>query len=131
VPESNREIVSKTFKKYVETGEINRERLTDDVEVYDHDILDGSEYRGPDGFEKWLSDWAEAWSDWDFTVTEVLDEDDTVVIIGDVKVTGRSSGIEVERQDGLVYRLTDGKIRRVDYFNNREETLAAANLSGT
>jgi ketosteroid isomerase-like protein len=128
---TNREIVVTTFQKYVETGQITRERLADDVEVHDHDILDGREYRGPDGFETWLTDWGEAWSDWDFVVTEVLDENDTVVIIGDVKVKGRSSGIEVERQDGIVYRLRDGKIARVDYFNTRDETLAAANLSST
>ena len=42
--------------------------------------------------------------------------------------TGRGSGITVEREDALVYRLRDELIVRIDYFNNRRDALDAAGL---
>jgi len=42
-----------------------------------------------------------------------------------MRTTGRGSGIEVTRQDALVYRLRDGKIVRGDYYNDRDQALQA------
>jgi hypothetical protein len=47
-----------------------------------------------------------------------------------MKVKGRDSGIEVERQDALVYKIRDGKFVRCDYFNNRKQALEAFGLEG-
>ena len=41
---------------------------------------------------------------------------------------GRGSGLELDRLDALVYEFRDGKAIRLDYFNNREQGLAAAGL---
>jgi hypothetical protein len=47
-----------------------------------------------------------------------------------VKATGLGSGVEVERQDGLVYGFRDGKIVRLDYYNSRQQALEAVGLGG-
>ena len=47
-----------------------------------------------------------------------------------MKATGAASGIEIERRDGIVYRVLDGRISRLDYFNSAEQALEAAGVSG-
>jgi len=42
---------------------------------------------------------------------------------------GRGSGIEIDREDSLVYDFRDGKAVRLDYFNSREQGLEAAGLA--
>jgi len=52
---------------------------------------------------------------------------------GDVillKAKGRGSSIDVERQDAMVCKLRDGKIARIDYYNNRAQALKAVGLAG-
>jgi hypothetical protein len=34
----------------------------------------------------------------------------------------------VDRQDAIVYQLRDGKIGRLDYYNNRDQALKAVGL---
>ena len=41
---------------------------------------------------------------------EYIDAGDCVVVILRMSATGAKSGVEVNRQDGLVYRLRDGKV---------------------
>ena len=93
--------------------------LHEDVEVYDHDIPDRGEYRGHAGFGRWLRDWGAAWAEWNLEPEEFIDAGDRVIIVAHMRAKGRGSGVEVDRQDALVYELRDGKISRVDYYNRR------------
>ncbi len=43
--------------------------------------------------------------------------------------TGKGSGIEVKRGDAIVYRLSEDKIARTEYFNDQGAALEAAGLS--
>jgi hypothetical protein len=43
--------------------------------------------------------------------------------------TPRGSSIDVERRDGIVYRLRDGMIIRLDYYNSRRQAVEAAGLA--
>jgi ketosteroid isomerase-like protein len=47
-----------------------------------------------------------------------------------MKATGVSSGVAVERQDAMVLTVRDGKVVRLDYYNNRDEALEAVGLAG-
>ena len=98
--------------------------------VVDHDIMDGTEYRGFEGVRRWVGDWSSAWSSFTMRPERFIDAGECVVVIVQMKATGAASGIEVERQDGIVYRVRDGKISRLDYFNTAEQALEAAGLSG-
>jgi hypothetical protein len=42
---------------------------------------------------------------------------------------GLGSGVELERQDALVYRCHNDKIIRTDYYNSREQAIEAVGLS--
>ena len=97
--------------------------------IQDHDIPEAGEYFGHQGFGRWLDeDWGTAWSDWSLEPEEFIDAGNTVVVIAHLTATGRGSGLEVKRQDGLVYELRDGKITRLDYYNSKEQALEAAGL---
>ena len=41
---------------------------------------------------------------------------------------GGASGLEVDRRDAIVYRLENGKIVRMEYFNDQAKALQAAGL---
>jgi ketosteroid isomerase-like protein len=62
-------------------------------------------------------------------VEEVIEAGESgVVALIRIGVTGRESGISVEREDAVVYEVRDGLIVQVDYYNDRAVALAAAGL---
>jgi len=126
---SNVELVQQSLERFVRTGELVWDVTDPEVVIVDHDIMDGSEYRGHEGVQRWLGDWSSAWSHFTMEPEEVIDAGDSVVVIVRMKATGAASGIEIERRDGIVYRVYAGRIIRLDYFNSAEQALAAAGLS--
>ena len=40
-----------------------------------------------------------------------------------IKATGRASGVAIERQDAIVYVVRDQLVRRVDYYNSKQQAL--------
>jgi ketosteroid isomerase-like protein len=61
---------------------------------------------------------------------EFIDAGDRVVVIGTLHGRGRGSGAEVERRQGYVWTIRDGKAVRFEWYNSAEEALSAAGLSG-
>ena len=125
----NVEIVREALEQLLRTGEPAWDVIHEDVVVHDHDIPDASEYRGHAGVRRWLfEDWAAAWADFNLEPQEYVDVDENVIALFRLKATGRGSGVTVERLDAMVYKMRDGKIVRVDYYNNREQALKAVGL---
>jgi len=125
----NVHLVRRATEEYLAKGGLDYAVLDEHVEIRDHDILDGREYRGRSGFARWLQDWGEAWERWTIEPLEYLDAGDKVVLVFRMIATGRGSGIQIDREDALVYEFRDGKAVRLDYFNSRQEGLAAAGLA--
>ena len=127
----NVELVRKSNEHFVATGEPAWETLNEHVEVRDHDIMDGREYRGHADVRRWLfEDWASAWSDFSTEPEELIDVDDErVIAVSRVKATGRSSGAELDRQDAIVYVVRDRKVVRLDYYNSKQQALQAVGLA--
>jgi ketosteroid isomerase-like protein len=57
----------------------------------------GEPYRGYAGVEQWMRDVDEQFSEWKVRVEDVRAVGDTVIAIGSVQATGRSSGINFDR----------------------------------
>ena len=51
-----------------------------------------------------------------------------VIALFRIVARGGHSGMELERDDAIVYRLRGGRIVRLEYFNDRRRALAAAGL---
>jgi ketosteroid isomerase-like protein len=98
------------------------------IEIHDHDIMDAGEYRGHDGFRRWLEDWSSPWSEFSMDPEEFIDAGERVVVVLRMRATGRGSGLAVERQDAIVFELRDGMVVRIDYYNNRPQALEAVGL---
>lgn len=126
----NVELVRRGLLRFSEDGEFDWELVHEDVEIHDHDVLDARDYRGPSGFVRWVRDWASAWADFTFEPEELIDAGDRVVVLARLTATGRSSGVELERRDGMVFELHDGLVVGVDYYNSEQQALEAAGLGG-
>jgi ketosteroid isomerase-like protein len=127
--QENVEIVRQWLETFLATGTPVWDTLDKDVEIEDHDIPEQGKYRGHEGFLRWIEEWDAPWAEWSLQPEEFIDAGDRVVVIVHLKATGRSSGAQVERDDALVFELRDGKMVRIDYFNDRTQALEAAGLS--
>jgi uncharacterized protein len=127
--QANVEIVRRGTEQFMATGEPPWEMIDEGVEVYDHDTPDQGDYRGHAGYARWLEDWGAAWAEWSIEPEEFLDAGDAVVVVFRMRTKGRGSGVEVERQDAIVFKLRNGRIVRVDYYNDRKQALKTVGLS--
>jgi ketosteroid isomerase-like protein len=103
--------------------------LAPDIEIEDRDIPDAA---GTDSFQQWMGRWNESWDSW-------RSEDVETTPIGEVRVlalfriivTGKGSGIELERDDALVADFRDAKITRIAYYNDQEQAREAAGMNAS
>src|SRR6476660_9497479 len=126
--QENIDLVREGFDRYMASGEPPWDLFDREVEVYDHDTPDQGVYRGLEGIARWFEDWGAAWAEWSIEPEEFLDAGNSVVIFVRMHTKGRSSGIEADRQDALVYEIRHDSITRVDAYNDRAEALKAVGL---
>jgi len=125
----NVEIVRRSYDAYVR-GNLGSALAAFDPDVVacDHDIPDSGEYSGLDGLFRWQADWESGWESWRWDPEEFIEAGEGVVAVLRVYARGRQSGVDVERVDGAVWTLRDGKCIRLDYYGRRAEALEAAGL---
>lgn len=127
--QENVKLAQDALTAFAGSGEPAWELLDEEIEVHDHDIMDAGEYRGHAGFGRWVEDWAAAWSEYSMEPEEFLDAGERVVACILQKTTGHGSGVALERHDAIVCEVRDGKIVRLDYYNNRADALKYVGLS--
>jgi ketosteroid isomerase-like protein len=123
----NVELVRRGFTAVLEEDwDAALERLSPDIEIHDFDIPEAGVYRGHDGFMAWLKDWGDGWKSWRVEDLEVQAVgDDRVIALFRIVAIGGHTGMEVERNDAIVYRIENGLIARSEYFNDQKLALAA------
>jgi ketosteroid isomerase-like protein len=127
--QANVELVQEVLVGFDAPDEFRWDRMHEDIEAHDHDVIDAGEYRGHAGLRRWFEDWSSAWAEFSMEPQEMLDAGERVVAVLHVRARGRGSGVEVERQDAMVFQVRNGKIWRIDYYNNRQQALEAAGLA--
>ena len=85
-------------------------------------------YHGPAGVVEEATRWEEMWTDYRFEVEDLVDAGDKVVLLYRQVGKSKESGVEVEERAGWVYTLREGKIARVEMFQDRETALRAAGV---
>jgi ketosteroid isomerase-like protein len=90
--------------------------------------LEGTVYRGPDGFRQFLEDVDAAWDEFRIEMHEYRDLGKTVLALGQTWGRGRD-GIKVDSPGGWVCDMRQGKIQRFRSFNTWGEALEAVGLS--
>src|SRR5919201_3284636 len=124
----NVELAQRVLGHLVATGEVLWDAADPEIEVHDHDTPDQGDYVGHEDLTRWLEEWGAAWAEWSIEPEEFIDAGDSVVVLIRMKAEGRGSGIELDRQDALVYEIHRGLIKRIDYYNDRDEALKAVGL---
>jgi ketosteroid isomerase-like protein len=88
-----------------------------------------STYRGYDGVRKaWDEYRSEAWGGLMNQIQEIRDLGDSVLVLGHLEVSGRTSGVEFSQQFGQLVTFRGGKILRSQDFLSHDEALEAAGL---
>ena len=126
--EENVELVRRRFAAALGGDwETALEDLDPDVEVHDYDIPDaGGVFRGHDGYREWVKHWTEGWESTRMEDPEFRSVgDDCVIVLFRMVAVGAHSGLELERDDAVVYRIRAGRIVRVEYFNDQKQALDA------
>jgi ketosteroid isomerase-like protein len=86
-------------------------------------------YRGIEGVRRGLTEWLEVWEAWEAGVDEILPAPDgRVVVLTWQRGKGRQSGLPMDMEWAQIITVGDGKITRVDAYDDRSEALEAAGL---
>jgi ketosteroid isomerase-like protein len=125
VPRANVEVVRAMLEDYL-CGDYEGalRAFAKDVEV----VTALERFHGPAGVVKEAKRWEEMWSDYRFEVEDLVDAGDGVVLLYHQVGRAKESGIEVDERAGWVYTLREGKIARVQMFQNPEAALRAAGV---
>ena len=122
------------------TSELDREEMLGKLgELWDPEIeLDASEspvldlngvYRGADAVQQYWREWLAAWKTNEFEY-QLVDAGDRVVQLFDLRMRGRSTGIEMPFGNvAWVYTFRDGLAVRMKFYISHTEALEAVGLS--
>ncbi len=73
-------------------------------------------YRGHDGVRAWFRDYVEAFETFHFTIADVIDFRDRILVVGRVHARGHQSGIELDQPFAFCSTIRDGKAVRFKSF---------------
>ena len=82
-------------------------------------------YRGHDGLRSYYEEIADVFRSVRINLSELREIGDRVVALGDLQAQGRSSGLELSEQLGVVFQMRGGKIARAKSYRDRAAALAA------
>jgi ketosteroid isomerase-like protein len=130
--QENVEIVRAGYARFAATREFVGDLATDDF-VWDmsnfHGWPEQQMYEGVDGADAFLSEWMDAWEDWELELEALHDAGDRVVAFVSQRGTSKAGGMPVEMSFAQVFTFRDGKQARMEMYSERDEALEAAGLS--
>ena len=86
-------------------------------------------YHGHEGVRRAWRESLSAFGEVDFEVEELIAAGDHVLAVLRERVVGRASGVPVETTHAAVWTLADGKVIRLQVFDDRQRALEAIGLS--
>jgi ketosteroid isomerase-like protein len=126
--QKNVDLVQRAFQHFLETGEVMRELVHEDVVIHWNPDIPGSQtYHGPDGLERALNEWQKSWEETDYEFFQMTDAGDHV-LAGFRETTRGRGGVTTTRDWFQVYTIKDGKLAMLREFSDQAEALEAAEL---
>lgn len=98
----------------------------DIVWVNPPDAVEPGTHTGIDRFKDALASVSDTFDQPVFEIEELREVGDHVVAIGVLRGQGQSSGIEIERRQGYVWTIREGRAVRFAWFNDPEPALEEA-----
>jgi ketosteroid isomerase-like protein len=88
-------------------------------------------YRGSESVRRFMNEWLEVWDDYEVGLDELrAAPDGRVVCLAWQRGTGRHSGLPMEMEWAQITAVRDGKISRIENYDERSKALEAAGLKG-
>jgi len=90
--------------------------------------VEGRVYRGRDEYENWLrTELLEVWEEFRAENLDIRElPGDRVLLLGELVVKGKASGVEIRTPFGQFAHLRDGLVIRLDAYPDHQSALAAA-----
>ncbi len=86
-------------------------------------------YRGTEGVQRFLKEWLDVWDDYEVSLYDVIAAPDgRVVSLFRHRGKGRGSGIPMDMPMAQIATLRDGKVTRLDHYDDPAEALEAVGL---
>jgi ketosteroid isomerase-like protein len=85
-------------------------------------------YHGHEGVRDAWREGLSAFSEIDFEAKDLVDAGDRVLAVVAERERGRASGVPVEASHLAVWTLSDGKVTRLQVFDDRQQALDAVGL---
>lgn len=131
---ANVDSVRAGYEHFLATGEFAAHTVWPEEFVWDMSTFSGwpenPEYRGSDGFNQFMSQWLEAWDDWELEILEYVDAPpDKVVTTVRQRGVAKAGGVPTEMRFGQVWTLRDAKSVRMEMYASPDEAKAAAGLA--
>ena len=128
--QENVEVIRRGYEHFEATGEPIWDDFAESLEIRDHQSPDQGYYVGHAGFQRWIDDWSEAWTEWSIEVEDIVEVGDSVLVLIHHTARGSSTGLDLDSHDGILYGFRDGKVVTLDYYTGRENALEATGLAG-
>jgi ketosteroid isomerase-like protein len=90
--------------------------------------LEGTVYRGKEGFRRFLADVDAAWEEWQIEIEELRDLGETVLALGKVRARARD-GMLLEARAAWVCGMHGAKVTDFRSFTSESDALEAVGLS--
>lgn len=103
--------------------------VAEDIEyVNPPDAVESGTRRGADAFTAARGSVAETFASLSVDVDDLIDAGDRVLALATLRGRGRASGVEIDRPQGHVWTVRDGRAVRFEWFNDREAARGSAGL---
>ena len=122
---SDREIVRQAFEAF------SRDDIDAVLELCDPEIVvrdpqrTGTTFRGPDGLRQFFAEWMENWEEYRSEPVEFTEAGGEILVRAHQTGRGKLSGIEVNQDLFIVFRMRDGKFLEYRLYTNRDDAVAS------
>lgn len=89
---------------------------------------EAQQYRGREAVEQFVTEWAQTFDEWSFSIEEAIDCGEQVILIAHERGRIKGTTAEVDGRWAYLSTLRDGKVAKTQVFFTKEEALEAAGL---
>ncbi len=96
-----------------------------------HSALTGATYTGHEGIRRWMSEIDDQFDLWELHGDEYREVgDEGLLVLGEVRMRGRASGLRLEQPLAWLFRFRDGMVVELWFYPDQDDGIAAAEKIG-
>ena len=116
-------------ERMVELGSVLDGHVSDDFECVMIGPAGAQAYPGLAGFAEAWADWVSPYTSFSVELEELIELSDAVLMPVRQRGVTRHDGVPIENSGASVWWFTDGKLRRAEFYLDRDAAYAAAGVA--